>query len=121
VPGKTPEKDVFRWVVAWFRRSGYHAFGEVAFVEQADMREDAQQIIRMQERITYLEKTVEDLSEVLVGLQDRLARQERILRDFGSQQELDTSGSRLEDSDEVPPHYGLPRSLPPGFGRDPGK
>lgn len=75
----------------------------------------------MQERITYLEKTVEDLSDVLVGLQDRVARQERVLANLRSQQELDASGSRLEEADEVPPHYGLPRSLPPGFGRDPGK
>ncbi len=85
------------------------------------MTEDAQQIIRMQERITYLEKTVEDLSEVVVGLQDRVSRQERVLGDLRSQQQLDASGARLEDSDEVPPHYGLPRSLPPGFGKDPGK
>jgi uncharacterized coiled-coil protein SlyX len=74
---------------------------------------DPQQIIRMQERITYLEKTVEDLSDVLIGLQERMSQWQRQIEQVRSQQELQDHQGPAGDANETPPHYGLPRSVPP--------
>jgi uncharacterized coiled-coil protein SlyX len=76
-------------------------------------------IVRMQERITFLEKTVEDLNEVVTGLNDKVSRLDKLLDEFRAEQEAAPDEPDMEH--DVPPHYGDPRSVRPGMGAPRGR
>ncbi len=69
-----------------------------------------------QERITYLERTVDQLNEVVVALNRKVelfeARLGRIRDEIRRVEQPDEAPEPADDP-QVPPHYGLPRSVGP--------
>lgn len=68
-----------------------------------------------QERIVYLERTVDQLNDVVVDLNRKVERLEARLGKVHDQiRRVQDRTESAEDADQqVPPHYGLPRSVSP--------
>jgi len=63
-----------------------------------------ERIVHLEEKVAFLEKTLDELNQVVYGLsrdQERLARELRDVRD----QATPVDANR-KPADEVPPHYG---------------
>ncbi|MGM0601673.1 MAG: SlyX family protein [Candidatus Rifleibacteriota bacterium] len=61
-------------------------------------------IVELEKRLTYLEKYVDELNEVVISqgkIIDRLKAEVKVLRDKDGESEVDAS----RPADEKPPHY----------------
>ena len=70
----------------------------------------------LQERIIFLEQTLEQINSVVVDLNRRVGLVDgriRKLHDAVQRVESQADQQDKADATEVPPHYGLPRSVSP--------
>ncbi|MFP4354455.1 MAG: SlyX family protein [Phycisphaerae bacterium] len=70
----------------------------------------------LQERIIFLEQTLEQINSVVVDLNRRVGLVDgRIRKLHDAVQRVETRAEQQDKADtaEIPPHYGLPRSVAP--------